>query len=281
MESCDYATLYINHFPTDGSWQVHTTCIIWKEIGTINAKSALLLGTIMPQQQQQEETTQSDTERSDSSESEEHQIEDTQPEQDVDTDYSVEADIEKRLYIVNFDDEAERKRVDSAIESWSGGDGGRPSGAIRVAEGENHDELLDILTARVPVDHIECYKMAQVEVDDPTVVETIERELSDSKESVDSMVNFIISNHRGNMTDPRGTLELEPEAENLEDVPIYRIGNKKGTVKVSYTVEDTADGCRVFMGLKGHHIPVEYVKDEITKDLDRYERSTEQQGGNQ
>lgn len=239
----------------------------------------LLSTNIMAQQQQGSETPDSTDEAPPEGDSRETDSDDIQSLEAATSGSESDSTSEKRLYIVKFDDEAERKRVDSAIDSWSGGEGGRPSGAIRVAEGENHDELLDILTARVPVDHIECYHMDEVEVDDPTVIETIERTLSDGKESVDSMVNFIVSNHRGKMTDPRGTLELQPTASNMENVPIYRIGNKKGTVRLGYRVEGLDDGCRVFIGLKGHHIPVDYVKEEISKDLDRYERSTEQQEG--
>lgn len=186
---------------------------------------------------------------------------------------------EKRLYIVDFEDEAERKRVDSAIESWDGGDGGRPSGAIRVAEGENHDELLDILTAKVPVEHIECYEMDGVEVDNPTVINVLELDVTDSKESVDTLLNFIVTSHRGNMVDPRGSLELEPEADNMDDVPLYRVGNKKGTVKLAYEVNETNTGCHIRIAIKGHHIPADYVEGVIEEDLDRFERSKQQQGG--
>lgn len=187
--------------------------------------------------------------------------------------------MEKRLYIVDFDDEAERKRVDSAIESWDGGDGGRPSGSIRVAEGKNHDELLDILTAKVPVDHIESYKMDPVDIKNPTVINILKREVQDSKESVDTILNFIITSHRGNMIDPRGSLEMGSSIDDMEDVPLYRVGNKKGTVKIAYEVTETDTGCHIRIAIKGHHIPADYVEGVVDEDLERFERSKQQQGG--
>ena len=61
-------------------------------------------------------------------------------------------DSERYLYTVQYDGEAERKRVEYLFNNWEDGHIDSPRGLARIAEGVDHEELYKQLATRVPED---------------------------------------------------------------------------------------------------------------------------------
>jgi len=95
------------------------------------------------------------------------------------------------LLVVDYGSDAERKRIDYAIERWGDrAEISKPKGMAIVFKGANIDEFLEDLYSRLDGDRrtIEVYRMEEYH---PEVEEKTKRLRYESKETVDVLEKFL------------------------------------------------------------------------------------------
>jgi hypothetical protein len=156
------------------------------------------------------------------------------------------------LFVVNYDDQAERNRMANVLDQWEHGNITRPEGTIRIVNGTNQEQLLEQLINRVPADHVSCYQLDPVEpASETTTEQSFTVSFDESIENLDNMVNFIITNRRGRLKDPMSAR--------------YEINSQKGRVEVEYETADDNDD--ITLTITGNETPVEHMTEFFKRDF--------------
>lgn len=95
------------------------------------------------------------------------------------------------LLVVDYGSDAERKRIDYAIERWGGrAEISKPKGTAMVFKGANIDDFLEDLYSRIEGDRrkVEVYRMEEYH---PEVEEKIRRLRYESKEEIEVLEKFL------------------------------------------------------------------------------------------
>ncbi|MFB6184294.1 MAG: hypothetical protein ABEI96_07040 [Haloarculaceae archaeon] len=130
------------------------------------------------------------------------------------------------LYVVEYDSDAERKRVEYLFNNWSDGDVDAPKGLVRVASNVDHDALYRQLVSKVPDEQVSAYRLEPVETDVETDTRVVEQHVDAPREAVEGFVEYIFSKKKAVLQSP----------ERNE----YEVYTKKGRAEVSYDL--AADG---------------------------------------
>jgi hypothetical protein len=136
-------------------------------------------------------------------------------------------DSERYLYTVQYDGEAERKRVEYLFNNWEDGDIDSPSGLAKIAENVDHEELYEQVATKVPEEQIGVYRLqsAAPEVESKTI--TVEQELTASLDAVEGFLDYMLSKKKA---------VLQSASRNE-----YEMYTKKGRAEVSYTLREEKD----------------------------------------
>jgi len=130
---------------------------------------------------------------------------------------------ERYLYTIQYDEEAERKRVEYLFNNWEDGEIKSPNGLSRMAEGTDNEELYEQLVTKIPEEQIEVYRLqpTQLEVDPDTI--TVEQKIAASVDAVETFIEYILSKKKA---------VLQSGARNE-----YEMYTKKGRAEVSYDIQ--------------------------------------------
>ena len=128
------------------------------------------------------------------------------------------------LYLVDYEEDAERKRAEYLFDNWEGGTIERPSGLVRIADGVDSDELYERLVTKIPAEQVEAYRLDSAESDvDPEVIR-IEERIDASADAVEAFLEYILSKKKA----------VVQSATRNE----YEAYTKKGRAEVSYELTD-------------------------------------------
>ena len=167
---------------------------------------------------------------------------------------------ERYLYTIQYDEEAERKRVEYLFNNWEDGEIKSPNGLSRMAEGIDNEELYEQLVTKVPEEQIEVYRLqpTQLEVDPDTI--TVEQKIAASVDAVETFIEYILSKKKA---------VLQSGARNE-----YEMYTKKGRAEVSYDIQQSK-GNKTNVTIKVTGIPPspEFLADFFRTELQDYAAS--------
>jgi hypothetical protein len=168
-------------------------------------------------------------------------------------------DEETYLYVVGYEEDAERKRVEYLFDNWDGGEIERPDGLVRIARDVDPDALYERLVTKVPVDQVSSYCLdpADPDVSEESVV--VEREVEAPREAVESFVEYIFSKKKA----------VLQSAANDE----YEVYTKKGRADVSYTLSDGEGTTTVRIRITGYPPAPEFLGEVFETELTDYAES--------
>jgi hypothetical protein len=168
---------------------------------------------------------------------------------------------DRYLFVVSYDDDAERKRAEYLFNNWDDGDIERPDGLVRVTRSVDHDEIYEQLITKVPKDQIESYALDPVEADaDPETV-TVERAVNAPVQSVESFLDYVFSKRKA----------VLQSAEHNE----YEVYTKKGRADVQYSLTESDGQTTVRVRVDGYPPAPSFLAEFFRDELDEY--STSQQ----
>jgi hypothetical protein len=142
------------------------------------------------------------------------------------------------LYIVDYEEDAERKRAEYLFNNWEKGSIDRPSGLVRIAEGVKRDELYERLVGKVPEDQVDIHRLQPVDTDVEPDSVTVEQRIDASVDAVETFLDYILSKKKA---------VLQSAARNE-----YEVYTKKGRAEVSYTLSEADDQIIVQVNINGY-----------------------------
>jgi hypothetical protein len=140
------------------------------------------------------------------------------------------------LFVVSYEDDAERKRVEYLFNNWDDGDVEKPAGLVRVGTDVDHDALYERLVNKVPSDQVQSYRLEPVEPDVSTDRRTVEQSVNADGDAVESFVEYMLSKKKAVLqSGSRNEYEVYTK-KGRADVS-YRLGDQDGTTTVTVTIE--------------------------------------------
>ncbi len=100
------------------------------------------------------------------------------------------------LFVVDYEDDAERKRIEYLFNNWDDGEIAKPSGLVRVGQSVSHDELYQDLVAKVPEEQVQSYRLEPVETDVAPETLTVEQSIDAPADAVETFVEYIFSKRK-------------------------------------------------------------------------------------
>lgn len=168
-------------------------------------------------------------------------------------------DDKRHLCIVDYEEDAERKRAEYLFNNWENGRISRPSGLVRIAEGVDHEELYEKLVAKVPAEQIEMYHLRSTDTEIEPETITVEKEVSASVDAVETFVQYIMSKKKA---------VLQSAAHNE-----YEVYTKKGRGEVSYELTDEGRYVSVRIRVTGYSPAPSFLTDFFETELTDYAAS--------
>ena len=149
-----------------------------------------------------------------------------------------EADDGAYLFVVSYEDDAERKRVEYLFNNWEDGEVEKPSGLVRIGTDVDHDALYERLVSKIPADQVESFQLQSVDPDVEKERHTVEESVDADADAVESFVEYMLSKKKA---------VLQSAARNE-----YEVYTKKGRATVSYRLSDEDGATTVAMSVEGY-----------------------------
>jgi hypothetical protein len=165
---------------------------------------------------------------------------------------------ESFLYLVEYDDDAERKRVEYLFDSVEGS-AERPDGVIRLVSDVDQRALHEELLTKVPAEQVTAYRLEPVETDVTPDTVVVERTVNADREPVESFLEYVLSKRKA----------VLQSASNNE----YEIYSKKGRADVSYRLADTNEGTSVTVRIEGYPPAPSFLEEFFRSELADYAES--------
>lgn len=163
------------------------------------------------------------------------------------------------LYVVSYEDDAERKRAEYLFNNWEGGEIRAPDGFVRIAAGVDHEDLYESLVGKIPPEQVEAYRLEPAETDIEQERHTVEQMINAPQDAVESFVEYILSKKKA---------VLQSAARNE-----YEVYTKKGRAEVSYRLTDADGETAVRFTIEGYPPAPAFLADYFETELTDYAHS--------
>jgi len=168
-------------------------------------------------------------------------------------------DDDRYLYIVDYDEDAERKRVEYLFNNWTEGEIERPTGLFRVASNVSHDDLFEQLVGKVPESQVEVYQLEDVETSVEPDQTVVTQQIDASTDAVETFLEYILSKKKA---------VLQSAAQNE-----YEVYTKKGRTEITYAVTETEEAASVRVSIRGYPPAPAFLAEFFETELAEYAAS--------
>lgn len=166
---------------------------------------------------------------------------------------------ERYLYIVNYEEDAERKRAEYLFNNWEDGSIERPSGLIRIAKGVDRDELYERLVGKVPEEQVDIYQLQKVDTNVEAENVIVEQRIDASVDAVETFLDYVLSKKKA---------VLQSASRNE-----YELYTKKGRAEVSYTLKKVDSQIVVRITIDGYPPAPSFLAEFFETELADYATS--------
>jgi len=161
------------------------------------------------------------------------------------------------LFVVSYEDDAERKRAEYLFNTWEGGNLYKPEGIVRVAEGVDHEDLYEDLLVKFRSEQIDAYALSSLEAPRTPEQRSIERSIAADPDTVRSMLQYLISRKKGEETGDG----------------MYEVYTNKGRADVEVSLSTEAEETTVVIQVQGHPPVIDQLTTYLEAELDEFEAS--------
>jgi len=157
------------------------------------------------------------------------------------------------LIVARYTDDAQRKRIDYAIERWkvvAGVD--KPDGVPILFKGENVEDFVEDLYSRLSRENVSVYSLNDVSFEIEKEELSIENTLEGDLETIRKFLGFI-------MAKLRGVLITETEFERT-----YEVSTRKGKANVAINL---MDGGKVRILISGYGDALVLIREKIESEI--------------
>jgi len=165
----------------------------------------------------------------------------------------------QHLLILDYQTDAERKRIDYTIEKWSTKPGVRvskPKGVVVLFEGESLDEFVEDVYSRIEAASGPP-RIYSLEENRPSITKKIKRldfSTARSKDTVENFVNYLLAKQSAAFEFADG------------DRKIYAARTRKGHVQIVVALED-GKKVRCLISVEGYGDVVDFVAGRIEDEM--------------
>ena len=166
-------------------------------------------------------------------------------------------DADGSLFVVSYENDAERKRAEYLFNTWENGNLYKPEGIVRIAEDIDHEELYEDLLVKFRPEQIDAYALSSLDAPQTPEQHSIERSIAADPNTVRSMLQYLISRKKGTETGDGA----------------YEVYTNKGRadVEMSFSTEDTET--TVFVQVQGYPPVIDQLTTYLEEELDEFEAS--------
>jgi hypothetical protein len=163
------------------------------------------------------------------------------------------------LYVVDYEDDAERKRVEYLFNNWSSGAISRPEGVVRLASDVDHEELYEQLISKVPDGQVGAYRLEADRADVSPTSRTVELTVPTNADAVETFVQYMLSKKKA-------VLQAPTHNE-------YELYTKKGRATTTYDLDERAAETAVTLTITGYSDAPSFLADFFETELSEYAAS--------
>lgn len=163
------------------------------------------------------------------------------------------------LFVVEYDSDAERKRVEYLFNNWNRGSITTPDGIVRIAENVDHDALYEQLVSKVPEQQVDSYRLDAIESDLDKETVTFDQHINAPPDAVESFLQYVLSKR-----------DAVLQSANHNEYEVY---SKKGRAEIRYQISDDDGGTVVSMQVSGYTPAPEFLGDFFETELSDYAAS--------
>lgn len=164
------------------------------------------------------------------------------------------------LLILDYETDAERKRIDYAIERWQNKlKISKPKGTIIVIDGkqERIDEFVEDLCSRLEKSE-EKVKIHRINKYDPEIeknVKTIAYQTTEQRDFLEKFIDYLMA-------------KLSASYEYSSKIgKVYKVYTKKGQAKLEIVLRDSEKGTDVKIAIDGYGEVVAFISDKIDNEM--------------
>lgn len=158
------------------------------------------------------------------------------------------------LVVVDYDDDAERKRAEYLLDNWDEGSIESIKGLSRIVGDVDVDALYEKLVTKVPQKQIQIHELDKVDAKAARQGVTFDETFDTDRHKVEWAIEAIMNK--------RKTIEKDPE-EN-----IYGVYTKKGRATVEFNIsEDPAGKIHLSGTVEGYGEAPEFLKQYILDEI--------------
>ena len=164
-------------------------------------------------------------------------------------------DKKSHLVVVNYSEEAERKRAEYLFDNWDDGTVESLRGISRLVSDVEIEEMYEQLVSKVPQQQVEIFEVDKSDTEVSKKTEPFEFTFDADHDKVEWAIEAIM-NKRKRVTE---------DAENN----VYGVYTKKGRATISYTITELPNGTVQLTGeIVGFGEAPEFLHEYITDELD-------------
>lgn len=160
------------------------------------------------------------------------------------------------LFIVDYEDDAERKRVEYLFNNWDSGEITKPSGLVRIGRSVAQDDLYENLIAKVPADQVQSYRLESVDTDVTPETLTVEQTIDAPADAVETFVEYMLSKKKAVLQSPTHNE--------------YEVYTKKGRAEVAYDLGTDGAPTDVTITVTGHPPAPAFLAEFFETELEAY-----------
>ncbi len=166
---------------------------------------------------------------------------------------------DQHLFIVTYEDDSERKRVEYLFNNWSDGTVEHPNGLLRLTDGVDHEQLYKKLVTKVPEEQILTYAVDEIETElEPTRL-SVKQEINAPESTVKSFLEYVLSKRKAVVQD--------------SDRNEYEVYSKKGRADLRYDLSASSEGTEVRLVIEGHQPAPSFLANFFETELTEFAES--------
>ncbi len=167
------------------------------------------------------------------------------------------------LLVLDYETDAERKRIDYAIERWKDKlKIKKPKGTILVIDGkqERIDEFVEDLCARLESseEKVKIHRLSKYAPEIEKNVKTIAYQTTEQREFLEKFIDYLMA-------------KLNASYEYGSKIgKIYKVYTKKGQAKLEITLQDRDKGTDITIAIDGYGEVVDFISDKIDNEMNTF-----------
>ena len=162
------------------------------------------------------------------------------------------------LVFVDYFSDAERKRIDYAIEKWSDkAEVTKQKGMAVRFKGNEVDEFLDHLCSRLDLgrDQITVFDAKLVEPEIEAQHQTLRYHSTDRKDVIEKFLSYVFS-------------KINAQYEYFQNgVARYNVSTKKGQARIDVKITEGPGGCETIIQVSGYGTVTKFIRDRLDEEL--------------